>query len=244
MHYPTIDFLKGVGILLVLLVHTGTPVFLDLAVPILVFCMGMTGWLTYQHRTSILNYLDRKARRYLPAWSIMFLVSNIQNGGAGYGVWYYVFLFMLPSSGPGNYFLAVILQAVFVIPVLCYCYSRNPQITIFTSVCIQMVCWYTFPIFINIEPVITEVPITLYLFTLSAGIAVMDAVVTGVIPTINIFVFPVNQAGISSYHIFLIQIVYFCLPIDNVPVILSILFCIAAGYLFWQLDTVFQRNFM
>jgi len=129
-----VDAIKGVAIICVILVHTLPAQLLARhyrlywiaqAVPVFIVLMGYVG--ATSRVNPLKDYAWRRLLRLGPPLALTWLVSYgiyLARGGTGLGT--DVFLGALPATGPGNYFIPVLVQFAIVLPLLRPVYRRSP----------------------------------------------------------------------------------------------------------------------
>jgi len=147
-YYPTIDLLKCLAIISVILLHTIPYDYLNRslyqlhiyqAVPLFMVLTGVTLMITFGrpgHSGRLrdyfnLNYLGRKAKRIIYPLLPVFFISLL------FGLWnnhYYAGVLWiagcLPVSGPGNYYVTILLQLIIIAPFLSYFYRKSPRLVL------------------------------------------------------------------------------------------------------------------
>lgn len=137
-----IDALKGLAIISVLLLHAVPREFLFdsfavfhiwQAVPVLIVLMGYTGVMTRVH--PLKDYARRRALRLLVPLGVVWMVSLGIALLRGTLAWDPMLLVgVLPTAGPGNYFITMVLEFALLLPVLRWLLDRGP--TVLMVVCI------------------------------------------------------------------------------------------------------------
>jgi len=130
----TIDALKGAAILGVILVHSFSDTRLAesfawfhvwQAAPIFGVLLGVTGYRT--RIVPIRSYYRRRARRFLPALAVTWLVALIAGLYTGTLSWNrWILGGRMPIEGPGNYFLTLTIQFVLILPLIRYGWRKSP----------------------------------------------------------------------------------------------------------------------
>ena len=147
-YLPQVDLLKGFAIISVILLHTLS---LDLliitfsqfhiwqAVPFFFILMGFTSMLSFNHKKFKFNnnywrnYLKGRFRRIFIPFLITFFASvlfGIYNGE--YYIGYGYFIGVLPVSGPGNFFVTILFQYIFIAPFIYLLYQISPKLMLVT----------------------------------------------------------------------------------------------------------------
>lgn len=151
-YFPIIDVVKGLAIISVILLHT-IPVYIDVytlylfhiyqAVPMFMFITGITVMITFSKTSAYTTikdfynkkYFGKKVTRIVYPFLMIFLASLI------YGLWnhdYYLGLLSLigylPVTGPGNYYITILLEFVIIAPLLAYFYKKYPKLLLICMV--------------------------------------------------------------------------------------------------------------
>jgi hypothetical protein len=155
-HFLQIDLVKGVAIVSVLFLHAlpkqellqSYAVFhIWQAVPVFMVVMGLnlgfsgSGKLPELHTLYNRVYFQKKAARIFLPFLLMFIFSLVI--GLCWILFYktdiltfnvYSFVGVLPVSGKGNYFITLLLESIFFLPVMGYTFKRWPLLssTVFT----------------------------------------------------------------------------------------------------------------
>jgi hypothetical protein len=156
IYYPSIDTIKGLAIFSVLLLHiipeklliyTFPSIHINQAVPVFIVIMGMTLMITFRRSDGCNNikffyntsYFDKKILRIIYPYLIVFIVSFL------WGVWnhdYYLGILslvgFLPVTGPGNYYVSILITFIFIAPIIAYFYYRNQWLTIASMVIMDL----------------------------------------------------------------------------------------------------------
>jgi len=130
---PAIDGIKGVAILAVLLLHSVPRQTLYdshalfhiwQAVPVFVLLMGYTGSIT--RVKPLARYAVRRAQRLLPAfvgvWVLSYLLTRLWTGSVEWNPLWLVGV--LPTIGPGNYFVTLLIEFTLILPGLRWLLDR------------------------------------------------------------------------------------------------------------------------
>jgi peptidoglycan/LPS O-acetylase OafA/YrhL len=146
-YFPQIDFVKALAIVAVIALHTLsartlTVIFAQFhiwqAVPVFFILMGITSTISFVNKkqTTLLQvyspqYFVNRFWRIIIPFSVAFMVSLC------YGIWRgscYVgwqwFVGLLPVSGPGNYFVTILVQYIVVAPLILILYLKSPKVAI------------------------------------------------------------------------------------------------------------------
>lgn len=153
-YFPQIDLLKAFAIASVILLHT-VPLNLLIktfsqfhvgqAVSIFFILMGFTTLLSFRHNKFNIfrtfywkDYLNGRLKRIIVPFLITFFVSLL------FGIYigkYYIglnyFIGHLPVSGPGNYFITMVFQYVFIAPFIYLLYQISPKFMLITLFSIE-----------------------------------------------------------------------------------------------------------
>ena len=144
-----IDLIKGLAIISVILLHTfPRPMLVQTysqfhiwqAVPIFFILMGITSGISFSRReyTRIKqfysrDYFLRRFERLIVPFLIVFLISLVW--GIYHNKFYIGWLSLigrLPVPGPGNYFVSILLQYIFIFPLIYILYKKSPKLMLIT----------------------------------------------------------------------------------------------------------------
>jgi peptidoglycan/LPS O-acetylase OafA/YrhL len=144
-----IDLIKGLAMISVILLHTlPRPILIQTysqfhiwqAVPIFFILMGITSGISFSRRgyTRIKQiysrkYFLRKFERLIVPFLTVFLISLVW--GIYHNNFYIGWLSLigkLPVSGPGNYFVSIVLQYIFIFPLIYILYKKSPNLMLIT----------------------------------------------------------------------------------------------------------------
>jgi len=141
-----VDAIKGIAIISVLLLHSLPRQFLYdslavfhiwQAVPVLVVMMGYTG--AFTRVRPLRDYLRRRAARLLVPWAIAWLVALLVVLLRSGEVWKpELLLGALPVPGPGNYFIAIAFEFIFVLPLLRKLLEKGPWVLLATCFAVDL----------------------------------------------------------------------------------------------------------
>lgn len=140
-----IDLLKGLAIISVIIIHTwyqpilygiGAPFSIGQAVPVLILIAGFTSayaYLRYDAKTIRECYepslITRRLRRiiqpFVLIWIIQILIAVLLLGQS-YTILSLVINFVSGGNGPGSFFIPLIIQHIFIVPVLFLLALRYP----------------------------------------------------------------------------------------------------------------------
>ena len=128
---PTIDLLKGLAILGIILLHA-LPIsnhenlFYEFhyfwAVPVFIIILTITNSQSPNSQKFGLSYLWHKAERFGPA-SLVALIG---------------LLLLRPSLDSGGYFIPLLIQFIFLFPFLRQSYQKHPRLTLMTYLLINL----------------------------------------------------------------------------------------------------------
>jgi fucose 4-O-acetylase-like acetyltransferase len=176
-----IDGIKGLAILFVLLNHslpdavmtaTYSLFHVSQAVPLLVVMMGYTGVMARIRPLG--DYLKRRGVRLLVPWAIAWVVALVAVLIRGDRLWSPTLLMAaLPGNGPGNYFIAIALQFVLLLPVLRWLLKKGPWVLLGTclafDISFQLLAGY-----VSMNEYVHKACILRYLFTLALGMLLVS----------------------------------------------------------------------
>ncbi len=149
------DILKGVAIIGVLIQHAAprddlravyTPLHLGLAVPVFIVLTGMNlAGSILRHgdrplrRLYSREYASRRLGRLVPPLAVAWLASLALGAALG-RLWLtpQLLLLSLPMPGPGGYYIAVLFQAVLLVPLVAWGMARRPVVTIVACFAIDL----------------------------------------------------------------------------------------------------------
>lgn len=142
----SIDALKGIAILSVLMLHALPKWALYQsfawfhiwqAVPVFAVLLGVTGVRTRWR--PLPEYYRRRLLRLLPALVVTILLSTAFAVSLGTFAWRWTLLLGdLPATGPGNYFITLILQFVILLPLLRAGWEKNRTATIAVALVVNV----------------------------------------------------------------------------------------------------------
>lgn len=332
-HFQQIDVLKSLAIIAVLLLHSlpkkdliSSYAILHIwqAVPVFMVIMGLNLGLATAGKTPQLNdlynrtYFQKKGSRIFVPFLLVFLLSLLI--GWAWLILYkedvftfnsYTWFGLLPISGKGNYFLTLLLQSVFVLPIIGFSFARRPALTLVLLILLEVgfiLCIKHFGLFSQNKylydaafpryfsaiafGLALAVPIKngfafstrFILFILAAAAAIfmfqlqetkvaldfirpewrmqhvgtfgyaafLIALAVWLLPSTsnNVILVFFAALGKASYHIFLVQVLYFGLVEKYGDLFYNLFICLASGYLFFQvekpfvllLSTLFKKN--
>ncbi|MGV3502986.1 MAG: acyltransferase family protein [Adhaeribacter sp.] len=151
-HYQQIDVVKGLAIISVILLHslelgfrqsTYAAFHIGQAVPLFLILMGLNLGLATNGRRQAFSalytrlYFERRVDRLLVPLLLVYLASFL--AGVAW-LWItqqnkiningYSLIGLLPVSGPGNYFVTLVLQSILLLPLIGYFFQRQPVLTV------------------------------------------------------------------------------------------------------------------
>lgn len=139
-----LDFIKGFAAISVIVLHSVPIVILEKtysvfhiwqAVPLFIIIMGFN--LIYSKNAPLysINYFYKRYKRIIEPFLLVFILSLIF-GFIFYREEYYVgwmnLIGLMPKSGAGNYYITILIQFIFLAPILYWSFKKNPKLTIFT----------------------------------------------------------------------------------------------------------------
>jgi hypothetical protein len=262
-HIPAIDFLKGAAILAITVLHSLNgdsllyPVLTFFGISCFVILIGtnasMSGIVSFTK-----DYFHKKATRLLipliPVLVILYLTIGI-------------------SNGLGMYFIVLVFQAIFIVPILQRVTKFSELFALTSSFLISVVFEnITYPPGLSYN----QIPIARALFALTLGIVLVDIIRAKkplyFILLIPLFLIPVNASvqyelslifiagliytaiyfnisnpvidnlGKASYHIFLVNMVFFIFW--DYGIVANTLLILATGVVIYSIhNSVLHRNF-
>lgn len=166
-YYFQIDILKCTAIISVIVIHSIPAELLETsysifhfwqAVPIFLVIMGVNLYNSYSklNYTTLGQYYSKnnllhRCERVLPVFFIVFIASWVIGSIKGNAYFGWKTLFgVLPIPAPGNIFLSIILQMLFVAPLLVYFYRKNPVWCIVTCFILNLLFEIAAPHIFNV----------------------------------------------------------------------------------------------
>lgn len=157
VYYLQIDLIKAIAIISVIILHTLPSAIIKYpilaftiyqAIPVLFIIMGINtassfkrrGYLTLSQILSLTYFKNRFKRLILP-FIIIFIASILIGILLNQEIYFGILTLIgyLPLTGPGNYFISLIFQFIFVFPVLYYFYRQKPTLTLALSFMINFI---------------------------------------------------------------------------------------------------------
>jgi len=153
---PQIDMIKGLAIIAVLFLHalpiealkkSWAALHIWQAVPVFLICTGLVqglstiadgkGAVELRRRLYSRNYFVKKGKRILVPllfiWPVSFaailLAQKVHPSFEPYLGWLLA-IGRLPSGGPGNYYVSILLQLIILLPLIAHFMSRKPALTL------------------------------------------------------------------------------------------------------------------
>lgn len=183
-HYLQIDILKALAIIAVLINHsfykifpTGNPILIFTiyqAVPIFLIILGINAGMSFKRRNYTFltqmyskEYFKARLERLLPAFIVVFLISIILGLLMKKHLYFGILTLIgyLPSGGPGNYFISIVFQFVFIFPIIYYAYRRSP---IWTLILSFIISFFFGSFLLILIPLQTFFPLNTYLYLQSS----------------------------------------------------------------------------
>lgn len=128
---------------------TGSPILIFTiyqAVPIFLIILGINAGMSFKRRKYVhltqmysKEYFKNRFERLMPPFIVAFITSIIlgllMKSQLYFGI--LTLIGYLPSGGPGNYFISIVLQFVFIFPIIYYSYRLSPKWTLILSLLIS-----------------------------------------------------------------------------------------------------------
>ena len=168
-----IDFLKAVMIFLVIFDHfvywdikreIGAALWERISIPVFLVIMGLNMGLSFKREGATTlkqlyswSYLKKKILRYLVPFLILYAASMFI-GWFMYGFDFIamydtqyspdhgiinLFTLIMPFWGPGNWFIPVLMGSILVVPLLYWCFTKKPVLTLISTFVIEIVLQIT-----------------------------------------------------------------------------------------------------
>lgn len=184
----SLDILKGFAIISVVIMHTwflpvlylvGAPFYIGQAVPILILVAGYTSawsFLRYGSRTAAECYapplvkrrLERILVPFLGIWVVQVAAAVIILG-ASWTLPALIINLVTGGNGPGSYFIPVIVQHLFVVPILFLLALRNPRAMLAGAFFLDFILEFLM-ISAGMQPATTALIYARYLFAGALGV--------------------------------------------------------------------------
>ena len=168
-----IDFLKAVMIFLVIFDHfvywdikreIGAALWERISIPVFLVIMGLNMGLSFKREGATTlkqlyswSYFKKKILRYLVPFLILYAASMFI-GWFMYGFDFIamydtqyspdhgiinLFTLIMPFWGPGNWFIPVLMGSILVVPLLYWCFTKKPVLTLISTFVIEIVLQIT-----------------------------------------------------------------------------------------------------
>ena len=164
--YLQIDILKALAIISVIILHTIpsnmvrhplSAFTIYQAVPIFFILMATNAVMSFKRRNYTAlsgvypNYLKSRFERIVYPLIILWILSLVMGILLGKDIYIGIMTFIgyMPLSGPGNYFISILIQFVLIFPILYRLYNYSPKYTLITG----------FILSFGFEIVTTQIPI-------------------------------------------------------------------------------------
>jgi len=168
-----IDFLKAVMIFLVIFDHyvywdiksqIGAALWERISIPVFLVVLGLNMGLSFKRQglTTLKqlyswSYFKKKILRYVVPFLILYAASTVIglfiygfDFIAMYDTQYYpdhgiinLFTLIMPFWGPGNWFIPVLMGSILVVPLLYWCFTKKPVMTLISTFVIEIVLQIT-----------------------------------------------------------------------------------------------------
>lgn len=138
--YYSIDFLKGIAMIMIVITHYSWsesqylnlifPFFIDMAVPILMFCTGFLWTIRVDEKLRVIRiWWVKKVMRFLIPFGISFVPDcyYAYKTGEAYSIFSSIKLFIVGGRGPGAYYVPVIIQIVFIFPIIHFAIKKYKE---------------------------------------------------------------------------------------------------------------------
>ncbi|WP_299822005.1 acyltransferase family protein [uncultured Pontibacter sp.] len=328
-HFLQIDILKCAAIVAVIALHSLTKTELVStyaiyhiwqAVPVFMILMGINLGLGLRKENQQVDllykriYFTKKATRIVFPFLLIFIVSVIlgllwqqlyQRDVLRFST--FTWVGVLPVSGKGNYFITLLLQSIFILPLVGYCFYKRPVLTtlalIFLEVFFLVICKHyelvqtddaeylysaalpryfsAFAFGLWLAKAIKQQMkfTTLFAFAVPAALSItylyfiiygslhlpfiyeswdMQNVLSfgyaALLILVTVYFLPASsgnsilkslaEIGSASYHIFLVQVLYFGLVKNHSNLALNLAICLVLGYVFYKLETKLSTKYL
>lgn len=323
--FQQIDVTKGLAIISVILLHAlPKENLIDSyaiyhtwqAVPVFMVLMGVNLGMNFTDSKPELSslytkeYFQKKTERILFPLLWVYVLSIV--GGLVWLLLYgqnklefnaYNFIGLLPVSGPGNYFVTLVLQTILFFPVIDYLFQRKPSLTIVLLIAFEILflVWSSHVRLFVEKEYLYSAALPRYFSAIAFGLVLSGNMVKpfnsnlfflflAIVAASCLYLYHMVYAGLdieymiadwqtqsvltfgyaaamvwilfkalpvssdnkllrlfaalgkASYHIFLIQIVYFGLFSAESDVLQDLVTCLLAGYLFYKADVKFSLS--
>lgn len=323
--FQQIDVTKGLAIVSVILLHAFERSILNdtyaiyhiwQAVPVFMVLMGVNLGMDLTGRKPELSslytrkYFRKKAERILfpllwvyvlsilagLVWLLLYNQDKLEFSG-------YNFIGLLPLTGPGNYFVTLILQTILLFPVIDYLFQRQPSLTVILLIVLEILflIWSSHVHFSLIQDYLYSAALPRYFSAIALGLVLSRVMLQPfksnvfllflfIAAASGLYLYRMVYAGLevnymtsewqtqsvltfgyaaaivwvlfkalpiysenkllqllaalgkASYHIFLIQIIYFGLFSKESSVLQGLVVCLLAGYLFYKGDRKYSLS--
>ncbi|GAB3537857.1 acyltransferase [Pontibacter brevis] len=323
--FQQIDVTKGLAIVSVILLHaleneallaSYAIYHIWQAVPVFIVLMGVNLGMNFSGKIPELSslytarYFLKKAERIV--FPLLWVYGLAVLAGFTWLLLYneqkldfnaYLLIGLLPLTGPGNYFVTLILQSILFFPIIDYLFQRQPALTVVLLVVLEVLflLWSSQSAFFMSRDFLYSAALPRYFSAIAFGLVLSRAIlqpfrvalfsllmavaaagclylyrmvyadlkldyVLATWQTQCVLTFgyaaamvwilfgalPVNSdnkllqffsvLGKASYHIFLIQIVYFGLVPEDTRVLQDVILALLIGYLFYKTDTTYNLS--
>lgn len=188
-YLPQIDFLKAFAIMSVILMHTIRPenmpnsiylFFIVQAVPIFLVITGFNWCSSFYDKppesTYIKSYFLKKSNRLIKPFAVIFICSILLGllqyvyfGQTNLNLSLYSFIGLLPIPGPGNYFFTIMLELIFIFPLLFLFYSNKPKYFLVVCFVINIVFELISPYLLSNRIYLYNASVLRFLFAIALG---------------------------------------------------------------------------
>lgn len=322
-----IDYIKAISIISVIMLHTIPKNILEIslarfhiwnAVPVFIILMSFTTYISFTNKNNLnelynIKYFKRRFERIILPVLVIFIFEIIIGLLLKKDIYIGIksLILYLPITGPGNYYITLLLQYIILAPLLFYCYKKRP----FKSIIYALIINVIGEIIINIifkDNYLYSANIVRYVFLILLGFLLYDLlinkqykeiknakkvmivgfVISFIYLIIDIFwqipifnkvwskqlflanFYPIGivflimkymkvyeiksiaYIGKASYHIFLVQMIYFIYnpigkilnlyQLNNVTkgivlLIINLITCILLGILFYKIEEKWRK---
>lgn len=252
-HFQQIDVVKGLAIVCVLLLHTfpkstlvSTYAVYHIwqAVPLFLVVMGLNLGLATTGKAQPLNslysknYFSKKATRMLiPFLQVFFfalllgVVWERITGRDVLEVKTYALVGLLPVTGPGNYFITLLLQSILFLPLIGYCFGRKPIGTTLVLVLLEIafLLWSKQSAFFRTEKYLYSAALPRYFSAIAYGLWIAKAIYQGtkLVPLVLL----TTAAVLSAFVLYVVRYTGFSFPL--VPPVWQLQQVLTFGYAAW-----------